>query len=450
MRSPPSSRPVAVIISLLRAVRTVVRADSDPARQVLFATLMHARWPVRVAHDVHGSMAGTWASALLVGCYGMAALLSIAPARNRTARVLAVARHANARRQVVRVASWIGNEDCASVRTGLKTLVRLAGVGGLALLFAPRAMRRALRLVRACDRRYGFLESCRAIEAVAWYTRSMMMLTARRPGAVLVSGDSNPEEVGFIAAARSRGIAQVFVAHAYPTPFSPPLDFTLSILEGQQAVEARRLKGPITGAVLLAGMEGESARLDARRIERPNPVIGIFPPKAFSWTTLAAIVDDCRAHFHARQIVIRWHPSMLESPHLGHRIADRSGITECPGSAPFHEVARQCDWVIAAENSNVHLPLLKLGIPTVAVKGLGLYPRSRSDLYGFIEHGVVFPPVDSIRDVRADEVATFFSDCWITRFKEYDASYLLPPGAIENDVRRAIQELLATASLEAT
>ena len=410
---------------------------------------MQARWPVRVAHDLHGLVAGTWASTLLVGCYGLAALLSIAPPRNRTARVLAVARHANARRQVARVASWIGTKDCGSVRTGLKTLLRLAGVGGLALLFAPRAMRRSLRLVRACDRRYGFLESCRAIEAVAWYTRSMTMLTAQRPGAVLVSGDSNPEEVGFIAAARARGIPQVFVAHAYPTPFSPPLNFTLSILEGQQAVDARRLKGPITGAVLLAGMEGESARLDPRRIERLNPVIGIFPPKAFSWKTLAAIVDDCRGHFHARQIVIRWHPSMLESPRLGHRIADRSRITEYPGSAPFHEVARQCDWVIAAENSNVHLPLLKLGIPTVAVKDLGLYPRSRSDLYGFIEHGVVLPPVDSIRDVRADEVAAFFSDCWVTRFKEYDASYLLRPGAIENDVRRAIRELLSTKSMEA-
>jgi hypothetical protein len=141
---------------------------------------------------------------------------------------------------------------------------------------------------------------------------------------------------------------------------------------------------------------------------------------------------------------------MLDSPRLGHRVADRSGISEYPGAAPFHDVARQCDWVIAAENSNVHLPLLKLGIPTVAVKGLGLYPRSRSDLYGFIEHGVVFPPVESIRDVRADDFTAFFSDCWVTRFKEYDASYLLPPGAIEHEVRRAIQQLLSTAPMEAT
>jgi hypothetical protein len=409
---------------------------------------MLARWPVRLAHDLHGVVAGTWASTLLVSGYGLAALLSIAPARNPRARVLAVARHANARRQVARVTSWIGEEQCGTVRTGLKTMVRLAGIGGLRLLRAPRALRRAVRLVRAYDRRYGFLESCRAVEAVVWYSRSISLLAERRPGAVLVSGDSNPEEVGFIAAARSLNIPQVFVAHAYPTPFSPPLDFTLSILEGEQAAEARRAKGPIGGEVLLAGVEGESAPLDARRIERANPVVGIFPPKALSWKTLAAIVDDCRTHFHARQIVIRWHPSMLESPRLAHRLADRSDIVEYPGSAPFHEVARQCDWVIAADNSNVHLPLLKLGIPSVAVSGLGLYPRSRADLYGFIEHGIVFPPVQSIRDLHAEEYAAFFSDCWVTRFKEYDASYLLPPGAIESEVRRAIRHLLDTPSAD--
>lgn len=410
---------------------------------------MHARWPVRVAHDLHGYVAGTWKSTLLVGCYGLAALLSIAPARNHRARVLAVARHANARRQVARVTAWLGPDECGAVRTGLKTLVRLAGVRGLGLLFAPRALTRALRLVRACDRRYAFLESCRAVEAVAWYARSRSMLTTRRPGAVLVSGDSNPEEVGFIAAARVLGIPQVFVAHAYPTPFSPPLDFTLSILEGEQAAAARRAKGPVTGAVLLAGVEGESLRLDPRRLARPRPVVGIFPPKAFSWKSLAGIVDDCRAHYHARRIVIRWHPSMLESPRLAHHLPDRTDVVEYAGSAPFAEVARQCDWVIAAENSNVHLPLLKLGIPTVAVTGLGLYPKSRSDLYGFIEHGIVFPPVRSIRDLRADEFAAFFSDCWVTRFKQYDASYLLPPGAIEDDVRRAIRQLLDEAPAQA-
>jgi hypothetical protein len=148
-----------------------------------------------------------------------------------------------------------------------------------------------------------------------------------------VSSDSHPEELGFASAARVLQIPRVFVSHAYPTPLSPPLDFSLSILEGEAAVRARMRKGPIKGAVLLAGMEGDSAPMDAHRFERPTPVIGLFPPKAFSWATLSGIIDDCRRHFRARQIVIRWHPSMLEPARLAHQLGDLSGIVESPGTA---------------------------------------------------------------------------------------------------------------------
>ena len=79
---------------------------------------------------------------------------------------------------------------------------------------------------------------------------------------------------------------------------------------------------------------------------------------------------------------------------------------------------------------------------------IGFQIRSKS--FVVVKWEVVFPPVDSIRELRADDVAAFFSDCWIARFKEYDASYLLPSGAIESEVRRAIQQVLSTASVEAT
>src|SRR4029079_16866398 len=109
-----------------------------------------------------------------------------------------------------------------------------------------------------------------------------------------------------------------------------------------------------------------------------------FPPKVFSWDTLAAIVADCRTHFNARQIVIRWHPSMLEPPRLSQVVPDLTGIVESRRETSLPEVARQCDWVVAAENSNVHLPVMKLGIPTVVVQGLGLYPDDSGDLSRFV------------------------------------------------------------------
>jgi hypothetical protein len=222
---------------------------------------------------------------------------------------------------------------------------------------------------------------------------------------------------------------------------SPPLDFSLSILEGDAAVHARRRKGPIRGKVLLAGIEGESVPLDPARFCRPNPVIGVFTPKAVAWPTLAAIVDECRRHFGAREVVIRWHPSMLERPRLIDWVPDLTGIVEASSTAPIGDVAVGCDWVIADENSNVHLPVLKLGIPTVAVRNLGPYPASRSDLYGFVADGIVFPPVTSIREVQADALRGFFSGGWSRRFEQYDVSYMRPHGAIGLEVRQAIWAL---------
>jgi hypothetical protein len=411
---------------------------------------MQSRRRVRLAYWAHQRLGATWASALLVSCYGVVSFLSIAPPRNRSARVLVVAGHENAQRQVSRLMSWIGPADCDWVRARPRALFGPLGLVRLARLLSCDRVISALRVVRAIDHRHGFLVSCRAAAAIGWYARSRMILADHRPGAVLVSSDSNPEEAGFVGAARALGIPQVFVAHAHPTPFSPPLDFSLSILEGEAAVHAHRLKGPLAGEVLLAGIEGDSAPLDPCRFEQANPVIGIFPPKALSWPTLAAIIDDCRRVFRARQIVIRWHPSMLEPPRLRHIVDDLSAIVETPATASLEEVARQCDWVVAADNSNVHLPVLKLGIPTVVVRGLGLYPESRSDLYGFVANGIVFPPVASLRDIRAEALRAFFSERWQDRFERYDASYLRPRAEIGIEVRRAVRALFDGSASKAT
>ena len=427
--------------SLLRVVRTVIRVDSDPGRQALFANVVRSRRPLRFVYGLHARIRGTWGAALLLSLYGMGAFLSLAPARNRGARVLAFARHANARRQVARVVSWIGAGECDWIRTGGPATLHPVATGLLSVRPTRGRVRRMLRLIRSQDAKHGFLVSCRLAGAIGWYSRSRALFAFRRPGAIIVSSDSQPEEIAFVAAARAAGIPQVFVAHAYPTPLSPALDFTLSILEGEAAVRARERKGPPRGDVLLAGVEGESSPLDPRRLQRARPVIGIFAPKAISWTTLATIVEDCRRHFFARRIVIRWHPSMLQPTRLDQVLADLSDVVESPKTAALADVARQCDWVIADHNSNVHLPVLKLGIPTIAVTGLGVYPPAHVDQYGFIGDGIVYPAVASIRDVQPAAVAAFFGNGWASRFAAYDAAYLRDDDRIGREVRRAVLAL---------
>jgi hypothetical protein len=436
--------------SLLRAIRIVIRADSDPVRQALFANLKESHLLVRLVFSVHERLRNTAASALLVSSYGLGVFLTMTGPRHARASLLAVARHANARRQVARIASWVGPDACEELHTRIQALPGRVLASAFALMTSGESFMRALRVVRRIDRRHGFLVACRAASAIAWYARGLTILRTHRPHAVVVSSDTNPEEVGFTAAAHALAIPTVFISHAYPTPFSPPLAFNLSILGGQAEVDARRKRGAIAGQVLLVGLEGDSTSLDTTQFERREPVIGIFAPKAVSWDTLASVIADCRRYFLARRIVIRWHPSMLEPPRLSHRLGDMSGIVETPKTANLADVARQCDWVIADENSSVHLPVLKLGIPSIAVKQLGRYPETRTDMYGLVRDGIVPPAVVSIRDVRPDALTTFFSNGWVTRFQQYDASYARPQTAIEMDVRAAIQRLGDGAALESS
>ncbi len=427
-------------LHLLRALRIVVRADSDPVRQTLFANLRESHLHVRLVFALHERIRGSLMSAVLVSLYGLAALLTVSAPRNRRARILTVAKHINARRHVGRIAGLLAPRSTAPIEITMWVAGRRLFPTAASLLAAPRVVARALRILRVLDDRHGFLVACRAAAAMAWYVRGLTILRDRQPAAILVGSDSNPEEVGFAAAARAQGVATIFASHAYPTPFSPPLDFSLSILVGEAELDARRLRGAIGGDVVVIGLEGESRPLDMSRFARSAPVIGIFTPKAIAWPTLATVIADCRQHYHARRIVIRWHPSMIEPPRLASHVGDLTAVIESPRAARLADVAEQCDWVIADENSTVHLSVLKLGIPSVALR-LGRYPDTRSDMYGFVREHIVPPVVESISELRADTLAAFFAEGWTTRFRQYDASYGQPGEVIEASVRAAVRRV---------
>jgi hypothetical protein len=265
------------------------------------------------------------------------------------------------------------------------------------------------------------------------------MLGRRRPRAVVVSSDSNPEEIAFTTAARSLDIATVFASHAYPTMASPPLDFDLAIVEGETALDVYRRQGRVRAKVCFAGVGGESAPLDASRFRRPTPAIGIFAPKVVVWKTLAQIVTDARARWPVGQVVIRWHPSILERPRLDRVIGDISNIVETDPTEPLPSVVARCDWVVADADSNVHLEVLKLGVPAIAVANLGVVPPERTDLYGFVANGVIPAPLSSLAAFDSEKLVAFFGAGWPDRFSRYDASYLRAADAVAAEVREAIR-----------
>jgi hypothetical protein len=110
---------LAPMVELLRALRIVVRADSDSIRQALFAHLLRVNTAARLVHAVHRVLGGNWTSALLAAVYGLQSILTISPPRGERRRIVAVEVHANARRQLDRFAALVGPGEIGRVRTNL-------------------------------------------------------------------------------------------------------------------------------------------------------------------------------------------------------------------------------------------------------------------------------------------------------------------------------------------
>ena len=270
--------------ALLRAVRGTIRADSQSGRQNIFASLRRASAAARVATTVYDALGSSWLSTLFVSLYGLKSYLGLRANGPDHPLLMTVAVHENALHQVKRVASWFPASKTANARA---TLIAPDVISRLFVLIrSPVSVMRALRVIHRVNQRRNFLVSCRVASTVACYCVARRELMRSRPGAVVVSSDNNPEETGFTAAARALGVPSVFISHAYPTSQSVPVDFDLSLLEGEAAGAARQNLGATNGAVVFIGLEGDSLPMDASRFEASQPVIGIFTPKVVHWETL--------------------------------------------------------------------------------------------------------------------------------------------------------------------
>lgn len=432
--------------SLLGAIRTIIRADSGPLRRELFARLEQQRLGVRIVLRIHRLLADSLLSTLLVSGYGLTALTGLALPRYAGRLILGIAVHANARRKVGHFMSWVDRPSgvCLPSRGSLVALLSAIGAG-FAFFFELRGLRRNLRFMSRINSRNSFLVSCRVAATLVSYVRARQVFLAGRVEALVVSSTSNPEEVAFAAAARALNVPSVFISHSYPTPESIPLDFSLSVLEGSAAVDAHRQNGPIRGGICLGSLSGPSAAMEPGRLLVREPVVGLFPPKIVDSVKLEEIVAECLDLLEARQVVIRWHPSTIDrpEPEAVRRFPDR--VSESTDRESVGEVAAKCDWVIAGLDSNVHLDILRLGIPSIAVSGIRSIDGLRPDLYDFAKNGVVFPALDNLAALSIPEAVSFYSGDWHVRFRSYDASYMTPPSETVERVRSSYERLLEDA-----
>jgi hypothetical protein len=436
--------------SLLRALRVVAHADSDASRILLFDTMASRSRVIRMARwATHGPLRGTWPAAGVVGAYGfVSALISGAVPPARQGGIWSLALYENERRQVDYVSACFGRRHFARARLSLRSLTSASFRRIFGLALAGGGLR-FLRAVRRICRRHRFHVACRMSSALAGALVAKAALPRTGVRAVLVASDYNAEAVGLSWAARELGLPTVFVAHSHTHALSPPLDFSLAILDGEAALEAYRAKGPVKAAVVFKGIEGDTRPLRADGLARTNPVIGFFLPKEPVWPLVATLLADAKSGFAPARLLVRWHPNAMKEPQLSDVPGVDTDLVEaCPRGSSVAEDARRCDWVIADENSNVHLAVLKAGVPTVPIVGLAVFPEERPDYYGFVAGGIVPPARLSLRDFRPESLVPFFAQGWPEQFRRYDAAYASNPEAGEAAVREAVGRAIGETSAD--
>lgn len=222
-------------------------------------------------------------------------------------------------------------------------------------------------------------------DGVGFYEVYLRKLRKYKPKAIIFANDHNADARAMLLAASYLNIKTVYIQHASVSPMFPPLQFGLSLLEGQDALDKYKVCGPVTGQVELIGMPKADAYLPFRNTSKELSVIGIGCNLMDDLAEVEKLVRLLVQELPTLQIILRPHPrdtrnfSRIISIHQQISLSDSRTV-------PTFDYLRQIDVQISG-NSGIHLEAVLLNVWSIF---FDFNPKQKlEDYYGFLQHGLV-------------------------------------------------------------
>src|SRR5690606_36287416 len=111
--------------------------------------------------------------------------------------------------------------------------------------------------------------------AIGYYEAYLKHLKKHQPKAVVFANDHNDDARAMLLAANKLNIPTVYIQHATVSTAFPPLEFSLSLLEGRDALEKYQQCGPVMGEVKLIGMPKADTFMQFRNFRTELKNVGI-------------------------------------------------------------------------------------------------------------------------------------------------------------------------------
>ena len=221
-------------------------------------------------------------------------------------------------------------------------------------------------------------------DAIGFYEVYLEKLGKYKPKAIVFANDHNPDARGMLLAAKASGIKTIYIQHSSITPIFPPLQFDLSLLEGQDALDKYKQCGPVAGQVELVGMPKADAFASLRNRNQSIKRIGIGCNLMDATEEIVHLATHLATDFPEVEIILRPHPR--DTRNFQDLIqASNISISNSRQESTF-DFLKETD-VLLSGNSGIHLEAVLLNVWAV------YYNMNRveklHDYYGFIREGLV-------------------------------------------------------------
>ncbi len=222
-------------------------------------------------------------------------------------------------------------------------------------------------------------------DAVGFYEVYRYKLRKYKPSAIVFANDHNADARAMLLAAKSLGIKTIYIQHASVSSFFPPLQFDLSLLEGQDSLDKYKLCGPVAGRVELVGMPKADKYLTNRNSRQHIHTVGIGCNLLDNPQKIKSLLQVLSNAFPDIHFILRPHPR--DSRDLAALAGGAKNIILSDSSKePVFEYLQQLDVQISG-NSGIHLEAVLLNVWSIYYD---FNPAQQlNDYYGFVQNGLV-------------------------------------------------------------
>lgn len=218
-------------------------------------------------------------------------------------------------------------------------------------------------------------------KAVGQYEACRHFIRKHHPAYIVFANDHTIFPRAMLLAAKSLDVPTIYIQHASVTPYFPPLDFDLSLLEGQATIDRYTQNGAVAGETRFIGMPKFDPYVSLRNTQTRVQCVGICCNKLDETADVEALVAYLTAQLPQLRFTFRPHPADERN------FSMPEGVLYSTKAENVFDFLQKQDLIIAG-NTSTHLEAVLLNVVSVYYE-FSAYSADISDMYGYCKNGLV-------------------------------------------------------------